>query len=353
MDIASWPNGHVEATYKFDDTDNVNKFTYTDAAPDRWGNARNWWVSIFNSYDYAPLRLKASSIDTANNVIYVGDNTSMANINNPYTPRWKAYNLLEEIDIAGEYYIDIENMKLYFLPGCDLEGATAEFEVIGDPVITLKDAKNITFKDIEFSQINDDGVVMTDVDNVDVLGCTFRDIGFRGLAVLGTEEPKTVQYATGDKFPYGDAAGEVSTANNASYNVDIKDNVFYNTGSSAIHINGGNIDTLTPSNNVVENNFISKFAQNSYWDGVVVAGVGTKVRKNNISDSPYHAIRIYGNDHIIEYNEIYDVIKNSNDAAAIYVGASAIARGSVIQYNYILYKDMERYQKRLGSWYLP
>ena len=33
-----------------------------------------------------------------------------------------------------------------------------------------------------------------------------------------------------------------------------------------------------------------------------------KVRKNNISDSPYHAIRIYGNDHVIEYNEIYDVI---------------------------------------------
>jgi len=337
MDISCWPNGGDEAAYTFDANDSVNKFTYTDDAPDRWGSAKNWWVSIFQMYDYIPLRLKASSVDTENNVIHTGSNGGRLEVTiaNPYTPTWKAYNLLEEMDLPGEYHIDIENMKLYFLPTCDLNGATAELDVIGNPVITMQNAENITFSGIEFSQINDDGVLMTDVDNVDVSGCTFRDIGFRGLAVLGTREPKTVQYATGDKFPYGTSVGEVPTANDASYRMDIRNNIFYNIGSSAIHVNGGNIDTLTPSENIVANNFISRFSQNVHWDGVVVAGVGTKVQNNHISDAPYYAIRSYGNDHVIERNEIYDVIKNSNDAAAIYSGASAIARGVTIQHNYI------------------
>ncbi len=350
MDVSCWPNGGDEAAYTYNENDAVNKFTYIDSAPDKWQNAKNWWVNIFQMYDYIPLRLKAASVDAANNVIHTGSNGGRLEVTiaNPYTPTWKAYNLLEEMDIPGEYHIDVDNMKLYFLPPCDLNGATAELDVIGDPVMKLQNAENITFQGIEFAQINDDGVVMTDVNNIDVKECTFRDIGFRGLAVVGTEEPKTVQYATGDKFPYGAAANEVPTANNASYNMDITDNVFYNTGSSAIHINGGNIDTLTPSKNVVANNFISKFSQNVHWDGVVVAGVGTKVQNNHISDAPYYAIRSYGNDHVIEYNEVYDVIKNSNDAAAIYSGASSIARGSVIQYNYL--HDLKTWKDTKNDW---
>ena len=350
QNVSCWPNGGDEASYTFTPSDSINKFTYTDVEPDRWKNAKNWWVNIFNMYDFIPLRLKVVSIDTENNVIYTGNNGGVLDVTiaNPYTPTWKAYNLLEEIDVPGEYHIDVENMKLYFLPSCDLEGAVAELDVIGDPVIELHNAKNITFSGIEFSQINDDGVLMTNVNNIDVIGCTFSNIGFRGLAVVGTHEPKTIQYSTGDKFPYGASVGEAPTANDASYNMDIKDNIFYNIGSSAIHINGGNIDNLIPSDNVVENNLINKISQNVWWDGIVVAGVGTKVRNNNISDSPYYAIRSYGNDHIIEYNEVYDVIKNSNDAAAIYSGASQIARGTTVQYNYI--HHLKNWKKTKNDW---
>ena len=59
------------------------------------------------------------------------------------------------------------------------------------------------------------------------------------------------------------------------------------------------------------------------------------VAHNLIHDAPHIAVIFGGNNHIIEYNEIYNVCYESNDAGAIYAGRDWTMRGTVIRYNYM------------------
>jgi hypothetical protein len=56
---------------------------------------------------------------------------------------------------------------------------------------------------------------------------------------------------------------------------------------------------------------------------------------NKISDAPHTAILFTGNDHFISRNEIFDVLKESSDAGAIYTGRDWTARGTDISDNLI------------------
>jgi len=54
---------------------------------------------------------------------------------------------------------------------------------------------------------------------------------------------------------------------------------------------------------------------------------------NEICNTPHMAIKYTGNDHLIEYNDIHDVVLHSTDAGAIYAGQDWTAYGTVIRYN--------------------
>jgi predicted methyltransferase len=90
----------------------------------------------------------------------------------------------------------------------------------------------------------------------------------------------------------------------------ISSNYIHDTGSTAVSVSGGGYSTLKPSGIVVENNHIRKPAQldRSYNNAITLGyqSVGTVVRNNEIHDTPHTAIIIYGPEHIIEYNNIYD-----------------------------------------------
>ena len=78
--------------------------------------------------------------------------------------------------------------------------------------------------------------------------------------------------------------------------------------------------------------------------GIEINGVGVTVKNNIIHDVVHTAIMWQGNDHLIEYNEIYNASYESNDAGAVYAGRDYTCRGTVIRYNYI--HDLFGYQKK-------
>lgn len=73
----------------------------------------------------------------------------------------------------------------------------------------------------------------------------------------------------------------------------------------------------------------------------MIRGYNTRVSHNKIHNCPHAALGFSGNDHIIEYNEIFDALKQTDDMGAIYTGRAKIDRGTVIRNNYIhdLYTD--------------
>ncbi len=329
QNVSRYPNGNEFAKF-YNGT--VKSFEYENNVADHWVNHNNWWVYSYSSYDYNATRQRSITVDPDTNTITTGP-VSPA-YSNTWSRAWCAYNLIEELDIPGEYSIDWDTGKLYYWPSKDISDAKIELSVIGDPVIKGEGLKNVTFQGLGFAQINDDGIQLFHSDNVDFIDCDFYGIGWRGLCYNGTKSPKTTQYPNG--FYQGYIRDpEVAEAVNASYNCDVKSNTFYNIGAHAIQMFGGNVDTLEPSNNVIEDNYIQRNAIVTTWDAIATHGVGNLIQHNNISDGSYHAVRNFCNDSITRYNEIYNMQKEADDSGAIYISGGTIARGHVVEYNYI------------------
>ena len=104
-------------------------------------------------------------------------------------------------------------------------------------------------------------------------------------------------------------------------------------------LHGGDGDTLTSSESVIENNYLHHTGE-VYKQGVAIElqGVGHVVRNNLIHDTPRMAILAMGNDHLIELNRIHHTNLETADTGAIYAtGRNWLdSRGLVIRYNEIL-----------------
>ncbi len=345
--VAQWPNGEQFATWvegvavKEEGYENgnggylVKSIKYAEENPDRWVNATKWWVKAFPTYNFTQTRVSVVAIDAENNIIKFPAKTTHE-FTGETSKRWKAYNLIEEIDLPGEYYIDRDKMLLYIYPDCDLSTAKIELAIENENLVTVTGAKDITFEGLNFSQSARNGVTTAtttvdgktvSIDNVDFINCSFTDIGARALGIVGGTD-----VVTG-----ADYWQEAYVSNDASYNVDIRGCNFERIGGEALVVRGGNVDTLTDSGNIVEDNYITLATQEYFSNGsaVMVSGCGNTFRNNHIHRLGYQAVLLSGNNHLIEGNEIYDCMRITGDGAGIYQGRNQLYRGSEITKNYV------------------
>lgn len=366
LDISTWPNGQNYAQWDYVPKD-VSKeeegrvFHYTSDEADRWVGAKNWWIGASPQYDFQYVTISVEKIDADNNILTVSKNLTdvlgvafIRDDKSPKSQKWKAFNLVEEIDVPGEFAIDRDNMKLYLYPPYDLSESTVEFSVLGKSaadlsrsscILALTKAKNLVFEGLEFSQSRQNAVSVVEVDNVDFINCTFKNIAGTALSngnILSYwEEGGNVK--TGfDPYPDHKIAYKLTTnesahlRNDSSYNMDIRGCVFTSIGRNALNMQGGNIDTLTKSGNIIEDNFFTAINKR-YASGSVmrINGCGNIVRNNVVTHAKQNAIMLNGSLHTIEKNELYDVMRDTGDFGAIYQGGSILYRGTEIKENYI------------------
>ncbi len=211
------------------------------------------------------------------------------------------YNVLEELDAPGEYYLDRDTGLLYVYAAS--AESTFDISLSTAPLVQIKNAENLTLS----------GFTMT---------CT------RENAVVGTGNGLTLD---GLLIKNVAATGAVLTgSDNLVENCEIT-----RTGRGGISLTGGDRATLTPGNNRALNNHIHDFSEvyQTYQSGIHLGGVGNVCAHNEISGSPHMAIGYYGNEHLIEYNYVHEVVLHSSDAGAIYAGFDWAGHGTVIRYN--------------------
>ncbi len=212
-------------------------------------------------------------------------------------------NMPEELDYPGEYYVDSNGMMYIYLPqGAEENGITVS--VLNSHMIEAQGASYITFKDIDFSYANG-GVFRTETaDHFEFYGCN-----------ITLAKETSVVGGTNNGF------------RNCTFSkVDI-----------AAQLYGGDRTTLTPANNYIENCEVSEFGYfNKTKKGIYVCGVGNTAKFNEIHNGPYTGISFLGNNHTIEYNNVYDVVKETSDQGAVYATNNSVTdRGTVLRYNYI------------------
>jgi hypothetical protein len=317
-------------------------FRFDTDRPLVWQSHEDIWISGYFRQGWAEDAVELAEIDTVNK-LFKTRQASMYGFGSGHKySRWYVYNVLEEVDEPGEYYLDRKNGKLYFYPSGDVH--SIELSMLEKPLVSLKGASNVQFVDIHFECSRGMGIYMERTQHSLVSHCTFRNLGIVGVCIgkgiypfkelrhEGTGEPASEIIGSYLQHIYEDPVfNRDAGRNNGVVSCDI-----YNTGAGGVHLSGGDRLTLEPGNNYVENCSIHDFnrIEKSYRAGVDISGVGNRISNCELYNAPSMAILMRGNDHLFEYNEIHHMCREVHDQGALYYGRDPSERGHVVRYNF-------------------
>ncbi len=303
MQLARWPNNNFERTVSVDSN---TTFEYSGTRPQRWTQA---------SYPMASGYWKSGWVDRTGAIADI--NTVTKRITLVERPErglradkpWYALNLLEEIDIPGEYYLERDTGMLYLWPPNDISEAEILVSTLGEnkePLVDMNDVEYLTLRDITFEIGRFDGVRMKNSSNVLVDGCVVRNLGGNGVVIFG------------------------------GYNSGVQNCEMYGL-NQGIGLEGGDRKSLTPCNHFARNNHIHHYGrwERCYRPAVYLRGVGGEASHNLIHDAPHFAIWCYFNSHLVQFNEIYRVCTETMDSGAIYAGYGWSNCGNIIRHNFV------------------
>ncbi len=227
-----------------------------------------------------------------------------------------ALNLLSEIDMPGEWYIDRASGTLYLYPPSDPSKATVELSVAMFPLVQMENASHVSLVGITWEMGGADGVIIRGGDHCLLAGCTLRRFGGNGVEIHGG-------------------------THHGLQSCDL-----YSMGRGGVVVEGGNRKDLTPGGHFVDNCEIYDLSRidRTYTPAVLMIGVGNRTTHNLLHDIPSSAVRLEGNDLLMEYNEIYHVVTESDDQGGIDMFGDPTFRGDVIRYNYFHHIGNWRHQ---------
>lgn len=280
------------------------KISYDGDRPKRWSQENEIYLHGYWTWDWSDAFQKVKSIDVVSREITIRE--PFHNYGFTKNQRYYFLNILEELDSPGEWYLDRKNGLLYFWPPQPISEDSISVSMIEEPLISLEGTAFLTFSNLTLEQGRSGGVIIKGGSHNLLGGCVLKNLGGEAVTIDGG-------------------------TNNGVQGCDL-----YDLSLSGIRLKGGDRSTLVPGNNFALNNHIHDY---SSWVrtgqyAIFVEGVGAKVQHNLIHDAPFEALYLKGNDHLIEFNEVYRVCRESGDAGALHTGRDWTWRGNMIRYNY-------------------
>ena len=356
MILARYPNeGYVQIEEVIDPGSNprIGDYTnkggiikYKDERHAVWAGDDDVWFQGTFSNGYADDKIHVESINpTTKEIKFSQPHMYALRGGRDYT-HYVALNILDELDMPGEWYVDRNSGMLYLWPTTEITEASVKISILEDPVVCLEGVSHVTIRDFVIENGRGIGVYMERGCNNVLAGCTVRNFGTTGI-FMGQGAKQTVPYITHDHYEgvpqsrrVGNYSGQIykytTWDRQAGRNHKILSCDVYNTGTGGIVLSGGNKRQLINGNNIVENCKVHDYnRRNKFrWGGVVVDGCGNIVRHNEIYNSDFQAIFTVGPEHIFEYNNIHHVTLHSDDVSVWYTGRDPSDRGQIIRYNY-------------------
>lgn len=303
-------------------------FIYSNPRARRWNFAEGVWLNGYWTHDWSNHSVKAASYGAengTNDVIRLADSIPYGVMGGTWgrkDRRFYVFNLLDELDAPGEWYLDRVRKVLYvYLPPprrrlSQLEGRLPQTDetcgeedevfvaMSGAPLVSAKGIAHVRFEGITFEYAYGDGLSITGTD-VQVVGCRVSCCGGTGVSL------------------YGDR--------NVMRGCEVMQ-----VGRAGVSANGGDRKTLRRADSVFENNRVHDFGvfQRTYAPGFDVNGCGITLRANVVHDAPHTAVLYGGNEHLFEYNNVYRVLLETGDAGAYYTGRDWTTQGNVLRFNY-------------------
>lgn len=321
-------------------------FEYTDLRHDKWAGQKEVWFQGTFMNGYADDNILVESIDAKKKQVKLAKPSLYGVGSEREFRHYGAYNILDELDSPGEWYVDRKSGILYFWPPDNSEDSSIMVSLLEDPIISLEGASYVTIQDLTIEVGRGIGVYMERGTNNFIAGCTVRNVGTSGI-FMGQGAKQTFPFITHDDYEgvpisrrIGNLQGHIYKYTNwdrkAGTNHGILSCDVYNTGSGGIYLSGGSKSKLIPGNNYAENCKVHNYNRRNkfLWSGINIDGCGNRISHCEIFNSEWQGIYVHGNEHLFEYNNIHHVTLNSDDTSPWYIGRDPSDRGNIIRYNY-------------------
>ena len=215
--------------------------------------------------------------------------------------------MFRELDAEGEWYLDRRTATAYWLTPEEIEVSKAEtvLSVFDQPFITMTDVEHVVFHGLTLQEGRSNGIYISGGADCPVANCTIQRLGGDAIIVEGGEH-------------HG-----------------IFGCTMHTLGCGGMRVTGGNRQTLTPGRHFVENCRVFDISRlkRTYAPAVRLDGCGNRISHNLFENIPSSALRIEGNDHLIELNVIRNVVRESDDQGGLDMFGNPLYRGVVIRWN--------------------
>lgn len=317
--LARWPDtgfavagkakGKTKLPPTYLETDGTKEgvFEYSNAAQNKWIQEQDIRVSGYFYWDWAEGFHKAAGIDTLTHTIALEQPYHSYGFKDGF--RYFGLNLLSELDIPGEWYLDRKDGMLYWYPPTGIHPANADVVLSSfseEFMIQLQNCSYLTIEGIALQETRGSAFKVEAGDHCQIRDCKIERMGKDGIHVIG---------------------GKTHV---------LKGNYLSGLGFGGFKVNAGDRKTLIPSGHVIENNIVEHFSlfKRTYEPAIHFEGCGIRIAHNRFRYSASSAMRLEGNDVLVEYNEISHVVNESDDQGGIDLYYNPSYRGNIFRYNY-------------------
>lgn len=281
-------------------------FEYTDERIDRWKDETDACLSGYWFWDWSEQYHQVEKIDIAKRQISVAE--PYHNYGYKDSLRFFGLNLLSEIDQPGEYYVDRVAKKLYWYPIETFKSGITEvrLSVNTSPyMVKLTDCTNIEFRQLAFTGGRGTAMLIEGGANCRLTDCRIESFGHDGVHIRQGKNHR------------------------------LSGCILQQFGCAGISVIAGDRKTLTPCDHVIENTVVRYFSnfKRTYQPAIYFSGVGLTVRQCEFAYSPSSAMRIDGNDVLVELCDFHDLVQESDDQGAIDMWYDPSFRGVTIRHN--------------------
>ncbi|SIO58927.1 Right handed beta helix region [Burkholderia sp. GAS332] len=300
MPLARWPKSdyaHIAAVKG----KTGQQFVADQPLPAGFILGRGAWAVGYWYYDWSMEALPVTVTDGRTDSFELGGTPAFSMRTGQ---RFFIQNVLSQLVSPRDWVLDAANQRIYFWPpSSDLSHAEVSD---AETLLRIEGASHIDLTGLNFKLARGPAIVIRDSQSVQIRNAEIRGIGGRAI----------------------DATGK---------NIEVAGNRIHDVGDGGVYLSGGDRKTLTPGNLVAKDNDIYDFNlwNTTYRPGIRLAGVGNVAERNRIYDAPHVAIMIDGNDNVVRFNDIHDVVKSTSDAGAIYLGRDWTERGNAIVGNFL------------------
>ncbi|MFC2111714.1 right-handed parallel beta-helix repeat-containing protein [Bacteroidota bacterium] len=305
-------------------TDPKYSFLTYDSHVAKWTEAKDIWIdgSLCKPWEWSMNEVESINPQTLEIKLKHPEYSAMDSV-------WAIFhykNLLEEIDMPGEYYIDLDDKKLYLLPGDEFSGSASIYlTALDEPMVEISEnVSDIWFEGILFEN-GRDACMNIRGNRIKIRNCEVRCFSKSGITMAGKRN-------------------------------EIHGSHVHHIGMEGVQINDGREPNrkLIPSGNLIINTEINDYSMwhRAYTPGLRISGVGNGTSHCLIHNSPHFGISINGNDHVFEYSEVHHTPEEFSDMLSMYIitGNNPGDRGTVVRRNY--FHDVGNKEKQGAGVYM-